>query len=229
MADGGCSQFEVVIESCARSTIRCAVANRRHRYLPGAWPDPKVPIEETAETMHMLLREGKGIRASACRSLSFGCRKWIDSVTVARCMWCSHLQHVRARNRSRYIAVLPRSRHHDTGLPAPYVADCYPDGCGPIRRLDGDDFASWTTRSFGRRVFGQYLDASRAARAAARIVTASASSISLSLGAGSRHRRALWGAFAGLISCARCDEIGGWRVDAAGRANDRAHPARRDQ
>src|ERR1700738_1985638 len=33
------------------------------------WPDPKVPIEETAETMHMLLREGK-IRAIGCSNFS---------------------------------------------------------------------------------------------------------------------------------------------------------------
>jgi aryl-alcohol dehydrogenase-like predicted oxidoreductase len=33
------------------------------------WPDPRVPIEETAEAMHMLLREGK-IRAIGCSNFS---------------------------------------------------------------------------------------------------------------------------------------------------------------
>jgi aryl-alcohol dehydrogenase-like predicted oxidoreductase len=33
------------------------------------WPDPAVPIEETAETMHMLLRQGK-IRAIGCSNFS---------------------------------------------------------------------------------------------------------------------------------------------------------------
>jgi len=56
-------------ESAGSGGVLASASNRSHRHLPGHWPDPLVRIEETAEAMHTLFKQGK-IRAIGVSNFS---------------------------------------------------------------------------------------------------------------------------------------------------------------
>ena len=78
------------------------------------WPDPLVPVEETAEAMRTLYEQGK-IRAIGVSNFSVDADGAVPpSGSAARA--AASLQSVRARHRGGDPALLPRQRHRDVRL-----------------------------------------------------------------------------------------------------------------
>ena len=177
------------------------------------WPDPKVPIEETAETMHMLLRQGK-IRAIGCSNFSVA-------------------EMDRFRQVSPLHVVQPPYNLFERGIEADILPYCLQHGIttlgygalcrgllsGRMRAgttFDGDDLRR-SDPKFQPPRFGQYLDAVEqldrlAAHRYGKRVIHLAVRWMLDQGIGV----ALWGARR-PDQLRAVDEISGWSVDAAGR------------
>jgi aryl-alcohol dehydrogenase-like predicted oxidoreductase len=177
------------------------------------WPDPRVPIEETAETMHMLLRQGK-IRAIGCSNFSVA-------------------EMDRFRQVSPLHVVQPPYNMFERGIEADILPYCLQHGIttlgygalcrgllsGRMRAgttFDGDDLRR-SDPKFQPPRFGQYLDAVEqfdrlAAHRYGKRVIHLAVRWMLDQGIGV----ALWGARR-PDQLRAVDEISGWSVDAAGR------------
>jgi aryl-alcohol dehydrogenase-like predicted oxidoreductase len=178
------------------------------------WPDPKVPIEETAETMHMLLREGK-IRAIGCSNFS-----------------------VAEMDRFRRVAPLhvvqPPYNMFERGIEADVLPYCLDHGIttlgygalcrgllsGRMRAdttFDGDDLRR-NDPKFQSPRFKQYLDAvEQFDRLAAHRYGKRVIHLAVRWMLDQGIDVALWGARR-PDQLRAVDEISGWSVDAAGRA-----------
>ena len=178
------------------------------------WPDPKVPIEETAETMHMLLREGK-IRAIGCSNFS-----------------------VAEMERFRQVAPLhvvqPPYNMFERGIEADILPYCLDHGIttlgyGALCRgllsgrmqvntaFDGDDLRR-NDPKFQSPRFGHYLDAvEQLDRLAAHRYGKRVIHLAVRWMLDQGIDVALWGARR-PDQLHAVDEISGWSVDAAGRA-----------
>ena len=95
------------------------------------WPDPLVPIEETAEAMQTLFKQGK-IRAIGVSNFSVSQMRAVSPRCAAACA-AAALQSVRARDRGRPFALLPQEQNRDASAMAHCVAVCCPDECGRYR------------------------------------------------------------------------------------------------
>jgi aryl-alcohol dehydrogenase-like predicted oxidoreductase len=177
------------------------------------WPDPKVPIEETAETMHMLLREGK-IRAIGCSNFS-----------------------VAEMDRFRQVAPLhvvqPPYNMFERGIEADILPYCLGRGIATLgygalcrgllsgrmranTTFDGDDLRR-NDPKFQPPRFGQYLDAvEQLDRLAAHRYGKRVIHLAVRWMLDQGIDVALWGARR-PDQLRAVDEIGGWSVDAAGR------------
>jgi aryl-alcohol dehydrogenase-like predicted oxidoreductase len=178
------------------------------------WPDPKVPIEETAETMHLLLREGK-IRAIGCSNFS-----------------------VAEMERFRQVAPLhvvqPPYNMFERGIEADILPYCLDHGIttlgyGALCRgllsgrmqtnttFDGDDLRR-NDPKFQSPRFGYYLDAvEQLDRLAAHGYGKRVIHLAVRWMLDQGIDVALWGARR-PDQLRAVDEISGWSVDAAGRA-----------
>jgi aryl-alcohol dehydrogenase-like predicted oxidoreductase len=177
------------------------------------WPDPKVPIEETAETMHMLLREGK-IRAIGCSNFS------VSEMDRFRQVAPLHVVQPPYNMFERGIEadILPYCLEHDITTLG-YGALCRGLLSGRMRAnttFDGDDLRR-NDPKFQSPRFEQYLgaveqlDRLAAHRYGKRVIHLAVRWI-LDQGIDV----ALWGARR-PDQLRPVDEIGGWSVDAAGR------------
>jgi aryl-alcohol dehydrogenase-like predicted oxidoreductase len=178
------------------------------------WPDPKVPIEETAETMHMLLRGGK-IRAIGCSNFS-----------------------VAEMDRFRRVAPLhvvqPPYNMFERGIEADILPYCLDHGIATLgygalcrgllsgrmranTTFDGDDLRRHDPKFQSPR-FGHYLDAvEQLDRLAAHRYGKRVIHLAVRWMLDQGIDVALWGARR-PDQLHAVDEISGWSVDAAGRA-----------
>ena len=78
------------------------------------WPDPLVPVEETAEAMRSLYEQGKDPRHR--REQLLGCPDGALPPSGAAARAAATLQPIRARHRGADPALCPRQRHRDAGL-----------------------------------------------------------------------------------------------------------------
>jgi aryl-alcohol dehydrogenase-like predicted oxidoreductase len=178
------------------------------------WPDPKVPIEETAETMHMLLREGK-IRAIGCSNFS------VSEMDRFRQVAPLHVVQPPYNMFERGIEtdILPYCLEHDITTLG-YGALCRGLLSGRMRAnttFDGDDLRR-NDPKFQSPRFGQYLDAvEQLDRLAAHRYGKRVIHLAVRWMLDQGIEVALWGARR-PEQLRPVDEIGGWSVDAAGRS-----------
>jgi aryl-alcohol dehydrogenase-like predicted oxidoreductase len=178
------------------------------------WPDQRVPIEETAETMHMLLRQGK-IRAIGCSNFSVAEMDRFRRVAPLHVVQPPYNMFERAIEAD----ILPYCLEHNITTLG-YGALCRGLLSGRMRAdttFDGDDLRR-SDPKFQQPRFGQYLDAVEqldrlAAHRYGKRVIHLAVRWMLDQGIGV----ALWGARR-PDQLRPVDEIGGWSLDAAGRA-----------
>jgi aryl-alcohol dehydrogenase-like predicted oxidoreductase len=178
------------------------------------WPDPTVPIEETAETMHMLLRQGK-IRAIGCSNFSVAEMEKFRQVAPLHVVQPPYNMFERGIETD----ILPYCLEHKITTLG-YGALCRGLLSGRMRAdttFDGDDLRR-NDPKFQQPRFGQYLDAVAqlnrfAERRYGKQVIHLAVRWMLDQGIGV----ALWGARR-PDQLRPVDEISGWSVDAAGRA-----------
>jgi aryl-alcohol dehydrogenase-like predicted oxidoreductase len=178
------------------------------------WPDPTVPIEETAETMHMLLRRGK-IRAIGCSNFSVVEMEKFRQVAPLHVVQPPYNMFERGIETD----ILPYCREHNITTLG-YGALCRGLLSGRMRadsKFDGDDLRR-SDPKFQQPRFSQYLDAVEqldrlAAHRYRKRVIHLAVRWMLDQGIGV----ALWGARR-PDQLRPVDEISGWSVDAAGRA-----------
>jgi aryl-alcohol dehydrogenase-like predicted oxidoreductase len=178
------------------------------------WPDPNVPIEETAETMHLLLRQGK-IRAIGCSNFS------VAEMDRFRQFAPLHVVQPPYNMFERRIEadILPYCLEHGITTLG-YGALCRGLLSGRMRSdttFDGDDLRR-NDPKFQPPRFGQYLDAVEqldrlAAHRYGKHVIHLAVRWMLDQGIGV----ALWGARR-PDQLRAVDEISGWSVDGAGRS-----------
>src|ERR1700730_12207657 len=119
------------------------------------WPDPKVPIEETAETMHMLLREGK-IRAIGCSNFSVAEMERFRQVAPLHVVQPPYNMFERGIEAD----ILPYCLDHGITTLG-YVAFCRGLLSGRLQvntAFDGDDWRR-NDPKFQSPRFGHYLDA----------------------------------------------------------------------
>jgi aryl-alcohol dehydrogenase-like predicted oxidoreductase len=178
------------------------------------WPDPKVPIEETAETMHMLLREGR-IRAIGCSNFSVAEMDRFRQVAPLHVVQPPYNMFERAIEAD----ILPYCL--DRGITTlGYGALCRGLLSGRMRAnttFDGDDLRRDDPKFRSPR-FGQYLDAvEQLERLAAHRYGKRVIDLAVRWVLDQGIDVALWGARR-PDQLRPVDEIGGWRVDAAGRA-----------
>jgi aryl-alcohol dehydrogenase-like predicted oxidoreductase len=178
------------------------------------WPDPKVPIEETAETMHMLLREGK-IRAIGCSNFSVAEMDRFRQVAPLHVVQPPYNMFERAIEAD----ILPYCL--DRGITTlGYGALCRGLLSGRMRAnttFDGDDLRRDDPKFRSPR-FGQYLDAvEQLERLAAHRYGKHVIHLAVRWMLDQGIDVALWGARR-PDQLRPVDEIGGWRVDDAGRA-----------
>jgi aryl-alcohol dehydrogenase-like predicted oxidoreductase len=178
------------------------------------WPDPKVPIEETAETMHMLLRQGK-IRAIGCSNFSVAEMDRFRQVAPLHVVQPPYNLFERAIEAD----ILPYCLEHNITTFG-YGALCRGLLSGRMRadtKFDGDDLRG-SDPKFQPPRFAQYLaaverlDRLAAQRYGKRVIHLAVRWM-LDQGIGV----ALWGARR-PDQLRPVDEISGWSVDAAGRA-----------
>ncbi len=178
------------------------------------WPDQRVPIEETAETMHMLLRQGK-IRAIGCSNFSVAEMDRFRRVAPLHVVQPPYNMFERAIEAD----ILPYCLEHNITTLG-YGALCRGLLSGRMRAdttFDGDDLRR-SDPKFQQPRFGQYLDAVEqldrlAAHRYGKRVIHLAVRWMLDQGIGV----ALWGARR-PDQLRPVDEISGWSLDAAGRA-----------
>jgi aryl-alcohol dehydrogenase-like predicted oxidoreductase len=178
------------------------------------WPDQRVPIEETAETMHMLLRQGK-IRAIGCSNFSVAEMDRFRRVAPLHVVQPPYNMFERAIEAD----ILPYCLEHNITTLG-YGALCRGLLSGRMRAdttFDGDDLRR-SDPKFQQPRFGQYLDAVEqldrlAAHRYGKRVIHLAVRWMLDQGIGV----ALWGARR-PDQLRPVDEIGGWSLAAAGRA-----------
>jgi aryl-alcohol dehydrogenase-like predicted oxidoreductase len=178
------------------------------------WPDPTVPIEETAETMHMLLRHGK-IGAIGCSNFSVAEMERFRQVAPLHVVQPPYNMFERGIEAD----ILPYCLEHNITTLG-YGALCRGLLSGRMRAdttFDGDDLRR-NDPKFQQPRFGQYLDAVAqldrlAGRRYGKHVIHLAVRWMLDQGIGV----ALWGARR-PDQLRPVDEISGWSVDAAGRA-----------
>jgi aryl-alcohol dehydrogenase-like predicted oxidoreductase len=178
------------------------------------WPDPAVPMEETAETMHMLLRQGK-IRAIGCSNFSVAQMEKFREVAPLHVVQPPYNMFERGIEAD----ILPYcSEHNITTLG--YGALCRGLLSGRMRSdttFDGDDLRG-NDPKFREPRFAQYLSAVEQLDRLAELrygkrVIHLAVRWMLDQGIGV----ALWGARR-PDQLQPVDEISGWSVDDAGRA-----------
>jgi aryl-alcohol dehydrogenase-like predicted oxidoreductase len=178
------------------------------------WPDPKVPIEETAETMHMLLREGK-IRAIGCSNFSVAEMDRFRQVAPLHVVQSPYNMFERAIEAD----ILPYCLDHGITTLG-YGALCRGLLSGRMRAdttFDGDDLRR-NDPKFQSPRFGQYLDAvEQLERLAAHRYGKHVIHLAVRWMLDQGIDVALWGARR-PDQLRPVDEIGGWRVDDAGRA-----------
>ena len=178
------------------------------------WPDPKVPIEETAETMHMLLREGK-IRAIGCSNFSVAEMDRFRQVAPLHVVQPPYNMFERAIEAD----ILPYCLDHGITTLG-YGALCRGLLSGRMRAdttFDGDDLRR-NDPKFQSPRFGQYLDAvEQLERLAAHRYGKRVIHLAVRWMLDQGIDVALWGARR-PDQLRPVDEIGGWRVDDAGRA-----------
>ena len=178
------------------------------------WPDPKVPIEETAETMHMLLREGK-IRAIGCSNFSVAEMDRFRQVAPLHVVQPPYNMFERAIEAD----ILPYCLDHGITTLG-YGALCRGLLSGRMRAdttFDGDDLRR-NDPKFQSPRFGQYLDAvEQLERLAAHRYGKHVIHLAVRWMLDQGIDVALWGARR-PDQLRPVDEIGGWRVDDAGRA-----------
>src|ERR1700730_10944015 len=178
------------------------------------WPDPSVPIEETADTMHMLLRQGK-IRAIGCSNFSVAEMDRFRDGPPMHVVQPTYNMFERAIETD----VLPYCIDHNITTLG-YGALCRGLLSGRMRAdttFDGDDLRR-SDPKFQQPRFGQYLDAVEqldrlAAHRDGKRVIHLAVRWMLDQGIGV----ALWGARR-PDQVRPIDEISGWSLDGAGRA-----------
>jgi aryl-alcohol dehydrogenase-like predicted oxidoreductase len=178
------------------------------------WPDPKVPIEETAETMHVLLREGK-IRAIGCSNFSVAEMDRFRQVAPLHVVQPPYNMFERAIEAD----ILPYCLDHGITTLG-YGALCRGLLSGRMRAdttFDGDDLRR-NDPKFQSPRFGQYLDAvEQLERLAAHRYGKRVIHLAVRWMLDQGIDVALWGARR-PDQLRPVDEIGGWRVDDAGRA-----------
>jgi aryl-alcohol dehydrogenase-like predicted oxidoreductase len=178
------------------------------------WPDPKVPIEETAETMHVLLREGK-IRAIGCSNFSVAEMDRFRQVAPLHVVQPPYNMFERAIEAD----ILPYCLEHGITTLG-YGALCRGLLSGRMRAdttFDGDDLRR-NDPKFQSPRFGQYLDAvEQLERLAAHRYGKRVIHLAVRWMLDQGIDVALWGARR-PDQLRPVDEIGGWRVDDAGRA-----------
>jgi aryl-alcohol dehydrogenase-like predicted oxidoreductase len=177
------------------------------------WPDQKVAIEETAETMHMLLRQGK-IRAIGCSNFSVAEMDRFRQVAPLHVVQPPYNMFERGIEAD----ILPYCLKHDITTLG-YGALCRGLLSGRMRSgttFEGDDLRR-NDPKFQSPRFGQYLDAVEqldrlaAHRYGKRVIHLAVRWV-LDQGIGV----ALWGARR-PDQLRAVDEISGWSVDDAGR------------
>ena len=177
------------------------------------WPDPKVPIEETAEAMHMLLREGK-IRAIGCSNFSVAEMDRFRQVAPLHVVQPPYNMFERGIEAD----ILPYCLEHDITTLG-YGALCRGLLSGRMRAnttFDGDDLRR-NDPKFQSPRFGQYLDAvEQFDRLAAHRYGKRVIHLAVRWMLDQGIEVALWGARR-PEQLRPVDEIGGWSVDAAGR------------
>ena len=118
------------------------------------WPDPAVAIEETAEAMHTLFRQG---RSAPSASATFRSARWRNSAALLRCMCCNRpiiCSSARLTVISCPIAAQIRSRCSDMARSAGSASG----RMRPNTTFDGDDLRR-TDPKFRHPRFAQYLAA----------------------------------------------------------------------
>jgi aryl-alcohol dehydrogenase-like predicted oxidoreductase len=177
------------------------------------WPDPKVPIEETAETMHMLLREGK-IRAIGCSNFSVAEMDRFRQVAPLHVVQPPYNMFERGIEAD----VLPYCLEHGVTTLG-YGALCRGLLSGRMRAnttFNGDDLRR-NDPKFQSPRFEQYLDAvEQLDRFAAHRYGKRVIHLAVRWMLDQGIDVALWGARR-PDQLRPVDEIGGWSVDAAGR------------
>jgi aryl-alcohol dehydrogenase-like predicted oxidoreductase len=178
------------------------------------WPDPLVPVEEIAETMHALFRQGK-IRAIGVSNFSLDQVKQFRSVAPLHVLQSPY----NLFERGIETDLLPYCRDHKIATFG-YGALCRGLLSGrmqPLTAFDGDDLRR-TDPKFLEPRFSQYLTAVRwfdrlASRRFGKRVIHLAVRWMLDQGITS----ALWGA-RHPSQLQPVGEVAGWRLDAAARA-----------
>jgi aryl-alcohol dehydrogenase-like predicted oxidoreductase len=178
------------------------------------WPDPQVPIEETAETMHYLLREGK-IRAIGCSNFSVAEMDRFRKVAPLHVVQPPY----NLFERGIETDILPYCLEHDITTLG-YGALCRGLLSGRMMadtKFDGDDLRR-SDPKFQQPRFGQYLDAvERLNRLATRRYGKRVIHLAVRWMLDQGIDVALWGARR-PDQLRPVDEISGWSVDAVGRA-----------
>jgi len=178
------------------------------------WPDPKVPIEETAETMHMLLREGK-IRAIGCSNFSVAEMDRFRQVAPLHVVQPPYNMFERGIEAD----ILPYCLEHNITTLG-YGALCRGLLSGRMRAgtsFDGDDLRH-SDPKFQPPRLGQYLDAvEQLDRLAAHRYGKRVIHLAVRWMLDQGIRVALWGARR-PDQLRPVDEISGWSTDAAGRS-----------
>jgi aryl-alcohol dehydrogenase-like predicted oxidoreductase len=110
------------------------------------WPDPLVAIEETAEAMLTLFKQGK-IRAIGVSNFS---TKWSGFVASRPCTCCSLLTtSLSAVSKPMYSPTAPGTESPHSAM-ARFAAAYSPDACGRIRRSAATIFAAAIPNSASR-------------------------------------------------------------------------------
>jgi aryl-alcohol dehydrogenase-like predicted oxidoreductase len=179
------------------------------------WPDPAVPIEETAETMHMLLRQGK-IRAIGCSNFSVAQMEQFRRAAPLHVVQPPYNMFERGIEAD----ILPYCLDHDITMLG-YGALCRGLLSGRMRSdttFDGDDLRR-NDPKFQQPRFGQYLAAvEQLDRLAERRYGKRVIHLAVRWMLDQGIDVALWGARR-PDQLQPVDAISGWSVDAAGRAD----------
>jgi aryl-alcohol dehydrogenase-like predicted oxidoreductase len=177
------------------------------------WPDPRVPIEETAEAMHMLLREGK-IRAIGCSNFSVAEMDRFRQVAPLHVVQPPYNMFERGIESD----ILPYCLEHDITTLG-YGALCRGLLSGRMRAdttFDGDDLRR-NDPKFQSPRFAQYLDAvEQLDRLAAHRYGKRVIQLAVRWMLDQGIDVALWGARR-PDQLRPVDAIAGWSVDAAAR------------
>jgi aryl-alcohol dehydrogenase-like predicted oxidoreductase len=177
------------------------------------WPDQNVPIEETAEAMHMLLRQGK-IRAIGCSNFSVAEMDRFRKVAPLHVVQPPYNMFERGIEAD----ILPYCLEHNITTLG-YGALCRGLLSGRMRAgtsFDGDDLRR-SDPKFQPPRLGQYLDAvEQLDRLAAHRYGKRVIHLAVRWMLDQGIRVALWGARR-PDQLSPVDEISGWSTDAAGR------------